>query len=121
MAELIKNGNRKPILHYRGYLYWYHSTKENKTYWKCRQYPECLTRIKTSEYAPNTDYLDVLSEKEHDHAPNPEEVDALKIRARLKRRAEEHPEAPPAQMLGCELREVSPAVLSQLPERSNLT
>ena len=44
--------------------------------------------------------------KDHKHAPNLEEVAAVKIVARSKRRAEEHPETLPAQILRTELRDV---------------
>lgn len=42
----------------------------------------------------------------HSHAPNIEEIKALKIENKIKRKAEDHPEAPPAQILRNELRDV---------------
>ncbi|XP_050522884.1 uncharacterized protein LOC126895259 [Daktulosphaira vitifoliae] len=52
----------------------------------------------------------------HSHAPNLEEVNALKVRGNLKRRAEAYPEAPLAQLLRTELQAVSSGVLRQLLE-----
>ena len=44
--------------------------------------------------------------EDHLHAPNIEEVNALKVVRSVKRRAEEHSEAPPAQILRTELSKV---------------
>lgn len=42
----------------------------------------------------------------HSHAPNAEEVSALKIVNKIKRTADEHPEAPTVQIIRTELRNV---------------
>lgn len=60
-----------------------------------------------------------IDKSPHPHAANIEAV--VKIKASLKRRAEEHPKAPPAQLIRTELQNVTGGVLSQLPERPNLT
>lgn len=63
------------------------------------------------------------SSKESDHvsdAPDLEEVNAAKLKGKLKRRVEAHPEASSAQILHHKLQEVVSGVLSHLPERSNL-
>lgn len=57
------------------------------------------------------------NESSHSHAPNREESTADKITTGIKRKAEEHPEQRPAQLLRNELQGVSPGVLSQMPEQ----
>lgn len=54
------------------------------------------------------------------HAANFEAVEAGKLKNRVKRRAEEHLEARPAQILRTSLQQVPSGILSQLPERTNL-
>ena len=53
------------------------------------------------------------------HAPDEDEIEAVIIVTSSK--TAEHPEAPPAQMIGAELQEVAKSTLSQILERRNLT
>ncbi|KAJ8948580.1 hypothetical protein NQ318_007584, partial [Aromia moschata] len=54
------------------------------------------------------------------HAPDHDEVEACRFTASLKRRATEHSEVPPAQILRNELPTTTSGVLSHLPKRTNL-
>jgi len=60
---------------------------------------------------------EVKVRKEGAHSPNQEKCQAEIVKAKLKQMADENPEAPPAQLLRCELPNVPEAVLSQLPDR----
>lgn len=55
----------------------------------------------------------------HDHAPNPEEVQALLLLTSMKKHASEHPEEPPSKIMR-RLQDAPKAVLAQLPERENI-
>ncbi|KAJ4438240.1 hypothetical protein ANN_14179 [Periplaneta americana] len=57
---------------------------------------------------------------EHTHPPNREEAEAEIVKQGLKRKAAEHPERRPAQVLHIDLGHVPSGVLALLPERSNL-
>lgn len=68
---------------------------------------ECDARIVTKGDSENLEILRGGSDDDHLHAPNIEEVKALKITTSIKRTAAAHPEAPPAQILRSELRNVN--------------
>lgn len=92
-VELIKS-RKGNFLHVDGFLYYYHSCPKNHVYWNCRKKDECLARIIT---APVIDTEDIviykgIDKSPHTHAPNREEVEAVRIVAGIKRVAEEHPE-----------------------------
>lgn len=55
----------------------------------------------------------------HSHAPNREEVAAEKVLSGVKRRATDHPEAPPAQIIRA-LNDLPPGVFAELPDRENV-
>eukprot|EP00102_Acyrthosiphon_pisum_P019707 XP_016656917.1 PREDICTED: uncharacterized protein LOC107882696 [Acyrthosiphon pisum] len=71
-----------------------------KTYWECQKLQSTLD--------------------DHDHVPNQEECEAEIIKYSLKRKAEDQPQLPPAQILRTEMAGLSDGVLSQLPNRDNL-
>ncbi len=56
-------------------------------------------------------------ESSHTHPPRQEQCKAEEVLTRVKRKAEEHPEQPPAQLLRNELADVPADVLSHLPEQ----
>ncbi|CAB0041612.1 unnamed protein product [Trichogramma brassicae] len=119
-AELIHKGGTT-YLHYDGFLYLRHSRKGLTSYWRCQRKPQCAAKI-TIIHNGNDIIVksggDVESH-EPNHAPNPEEVEALKLLSDLKREAREHPEAPPSRLMR-RLQDASPAVLAQLPDRMNV-
>lgn len=100
-----------------GHIYYRRDKYKTNTYWSCIRKGECRATAVTT-----TDQNNVLVKKEgkHDHAPNQEAVGAERIKARIKRKAVEHPEVTPAQLLRTELPGVSSGIISQLPERENL-
>jgi len=53
----------------------------------------------------------------HSHPPNREESATGKLTSQIKRKAEDHPEQPPTQLLRAELQGIPGGVLSQLPEQ----
>jgi len=59
-------------------------------------------------------------DSEHTHPPDVDENSATKLAASLKRKAEEHPEQPPSQLLRTELQGVPDEVLSHLPSQPAL-
>ena len=60
------------------------------------------------------------TESRHLHAPNQEEVGAVRLTQTLKRKAADNPGQPPSQILRAELPLVIEGILSQLPEREAL-
>ncbi|KAF7996064.1 hypothetical protein HCN44_009849 [Aphidius gifuensis] len=119
-SELILLGETKLISN--GFIY-LRSRKPTtaKTYWDCRKLrgKECSARAITI-FDPVQMKTIFLKEPEHDHPGNHEECYAEIKTYKLKRKAEEHPEQPPAQILRTELAGLSEGVLSQLPERESL-
>ncbi|XP_043473262.1 uncharacterized protein LOC122505604 [Leptopilina heterotoma] len=74
----------------------------------------------TASSEPGESVVILKDAKDHKHAPNREECEAEVVKARLKRRAEDHPEQPPAQILRSEFPQLSEGVISQLPDRENI-
>ncbi len=58
-----------------------------------------------------------LAESPHSHPPNTDENIADQLATSIKRKAEEHPKWPSAQLLWAELQIVPDEVLSQLPSQ----
>lgn len=105
MAELIKSKQSKGtfLLHLNGFLYYKNGGKiGEKVNWKCRS--ECGARLITVD-----DDLTIMKGKvkDHTHPPNPEEVEAERIIFNIKRKAAEHPEAPPSRIVRTALRGIS--------------
>ena len=82
-----------------------------RRYWNCRQKGVCFARAITSGYDDDLLVIKGPEQSEHNHAPNREEVESEKLRGRLKRAAENHPDQPPAQILRRELRGVPSGTL----------
>ena len=119
-AEIIVNGSTR-FLHVEGYLYYYHSDGTKSTYWNCRKKGECRARV-ISNHAYGAGDLVVLKKcklEDHTHAPNREEVNALKSTAGIKRAAVDHPEAPPVQIMR-RLDTIPTEILSEMPTRDNI-
>ncbi|KAG8232766.1 hypothetical protein J437_LFUL012905 [Ladona fulva] len=111
----IKSKRGGKVLISNGYAYHKHSEKVGKTYWICAKRPECGASAITCNNP-----LEVISMKEHTHAPDQEKIRAIKIVNNLKREAEEHPEMPPAQLVKNALPHVPDDVLPYLPQRASL-
>ena len=107
-----KNG-RKLLLN--GQMYYRRNTVKERQYWECVRKGECRGTAITTQSAHGA--ITVHKEGQHSHAPNQELVEAERVKQTLKRKAAEHPEATPAQILRTELPRVPSAVLSQLPDR----
>ena len=111
IVELVPSP-RGFYLHIDGFLYYKHSSSGNRQYWNCRRKEECNARAITDMHlnvqkGPN--------ESSHDsHAPNREEVEALKIQGRIKKIAKEKAGVPTARILRTELRDV-PSGISHIP------
>lgn len=106
MAELIKSRSKGYLLSFEGYLYYKNNGDIGKrAYWLCKNPPECDARVVTTVDSGN---LRVVkgSTDDHTHAPQPDAVAAEKLADTIKRKAEAHPEAPPAQILRSTLRNV---------------
>lgn len=106
MAELIKSRSKKNsfLLHLNGFLYYKNAGVIGSTaYWRCRRTPECNARLVTFGGEENVT-IKKGSIADHEHAPNPDEVEAEKIISGMKRKAQEHPEAPPSRIVRDALR-----------------
>lgn len=120
MAELIP-ARKSFMLSYQGHLYWKHSQSAGRVYWVCRKTPECSTRAVTKGPLEHGAIPEVMKVGVHEHGANYDEVQSEKIKVNLKEKASEHPELLPSQLLRTQMQNVPPAVLSQLPDRANLT
>ncbi len=90
---------------------------EKHAYWVCRKYYRNEFNAQASDPADGT-FITIfkgLTESLHSHVPNIDENIADQLATSIKRKAEEHPEQPPAQLLWTELQGVPDGVLSQLP------
>lgn len=106
-------------LHIDGFMYLRSGApKKGRVYWECRKLRsgECTARATTSVPTDRGEVI-VYRQSPHTHAPSREAVAAEEILQKVKRKATEHPEQPPAQLLRSELGGVPDAVLSQLPDQ----
>ena len=99
MAEIIVNGKKK-FLHYNGFLYTRHSSGANNTvYWRCRLRPDCNGKITTITENGTITVKAGGHADCHNHAPDPEKVEAQKVISGIKRAATENPAEPPARIM----------------------
>lgn len=125
MAEIITSGTGGTKLLLNGFVYYKTRKYKDRTYWECRrmkQNKECNARAITTQ-SNTTNRINVVKggdQSDHSHPPSVEEAEAERIKNQLKRKAEEHPEAGPAQILRTELQNVPSGVLAFLPDRENL-
>lgn len=103
MAEIVEN-----CLILNGYLY-YHSRDvgANRQHWVCRRerLKECNARAITNRPKPGEAVIILkgIEQSPHEHPPNHNECAAKKVKRSLKRKAIEHPEQPPTQLLRSKL------------------
>ena len=110
---------RYTFAHVTGLLYVKSSSYGNTKYWKCRDNSTCSAR-KITFSAGNSLLIKKGGKiEDHNHAPNREEVKALKIVSSLKISACDHPERPPSAILRI-TQNAEPAVQAYLPNRENL-
>lgn len=109
-VELIPS-RKHHELNIDGYLYYFRLEQKGRTYWACERGKECSGRAITSMSGSEIIVHKGPEKSEHNHAPNCELADALKIQNNLKRHAREHPEAPPAQILRTQLQNVPSGTL----------
>lgn len=107
-----------------GFIYIKSRKRNGRTYWDCQKLRAgvCNARAVTTTAAVGN-ALNVESgpsTSKHDHPPNQEQTKAEMFVQELKRKAEEHPEQPPRQLIRNELLGVPSGVLSQLPLREAL-
>ena len=121
MASILKSSKDKPMLRLDDFLYFLHSENKSKTrtYWRCTERDKCNARCTTA----SDDITQVFAngKEKHTHPPNKPELEAREAVQRIKRRAETHPNEPPAAIIAGEIRhEHGEEVLYNLPERQNL-
>ena len=108
-------------------MYLRSKTNKDRVYWDCRllRNKQCTVRAVTSvPRSVNDDGVVLIKgpdKSPHTHPPSREETKAEELTQTLKRKAEEHPEQAPSQIMRTELAGVSDGVLSQLPEREALS
>lgn len=98
-GELIP-ARRGNFLHIDGFLYYKHSQNDEAIYWNCRRKGECRARAVTNH---QLNIRKGPANSPHEHAPNPDEVEALKIQSRIKTAALEDPATAPSRILRREL------------------
>ena len=91
----------------------------SRAYWMCRDREGCDARAITKHVGDPIVVYQGPEESEHQYGPIPDEVEAVKKMANLKRKAVENPEALPAQFMQTEFDNTDPRVLAKLPNRQN--
>lgn len=82
--EIIKKG-RNVYGHLGGFLYVGSDSKGSVKYWKCKNNSTCSARLTTVNTGRNLLVRKGGSATSHiGHAPNPEEVEALRVMASIK-------------------------------------
>ena len=111
-----ERGQRKLLRN--GYMYVHRrNLSEGSSMWECiywRKGYHCNTKVKLS---PLDEFLDETHE--HTHAPSQTECQVTKVKAGIKRRAEETEETT-QQIQGTELRNISDGVAANLPSLETL-
>lgn len=92
-------------------VYYHAKTHREKRHWECRNLrlsKDCTARAVTNNPRPREELVLIKgpTQSPHSHAPNFNEGEAEKILGKLKRKAEDHPEQPPTQLLWTELANV---------------
>jgi len=116
MAEIKILGETKLVN--GGFIYVRSKLPVNgKTYWECQKVrrKECKARIITTfNISENKhDFVREPTLDDHDHIPNQEQCQSKNFKYYLKRKAEDQPQLPPAQILRTEMAVLSDGVLSQ--------
>lgn len=109
MAELIESRSKK-LLNIQGFLYYKHSGEMGKQiYWECKNKESCKATAITSGGSENIEILKGPFGPKVSvqvHAPNLEEVEALKHINNLKKKVTDQSDASPAILVRNELRNV---------------
>ncbi len=103
-----------------GFIYLHCRQCGIRTYWDCQKVRdgECTARAITAAAAAEEGIVVIRGpvESSHTQPPGLEQHKAEEVLTRVKRKAKEHPEQLPAQLLRNELADVPADVLSHLPE-----
>ncbi|CAD7001080.1 unnamed protein product [Ceratitis capitata] len=86
--------------------------EEEQNNWKGKIYWDCIRLVGAP--GENIIILKGGDASVHKHPPNRDECEAEVVKANLKRKAEDNPEQPPAQILRLELLQVSPNIFTQV-------
>jgi len=97
-----------------GNVYYRRLSRGAKDYWYCSQTERCKATCNTTS-CRNTIIVNKFGP--HNHLPDREAAEAEVVRATIKQKATQHPEATPAQILRAELPKVRSGVLAHLPDR----
>ena len=90
-----------------------------KTYWKCRKKNQCTARLITTSTGRSVAIRSSGEPEKHCHAPNPEEVEALRLVSRATAAAAEHADRLFSAVMRV-VQEAGPSVQAHLPNRENL-
>ena len=86
-----------------GYIYLQSRVTKGRVYWDCKKLRggECTARAVTSDPTAGepVEVYKGVPELDHSHPPNQEESAAERLTTTLKRKAANHPEQSPAQLL----------------------
>ena len=120
--ELVRNKNSF-LLCIDGFLYYKHSQPKGNFKWKCKNKPACYASVTTNPVADINDEVFIIrggpDVSLHKCISNVEVVETIKVTESLKRKAVDHPEAAPIQILR-DLNVVPSEVLAELSSRFNL-
>jgi len=97
-----------------GHVYYRWLSRGAKDYWYCPQTERCQATCHTT-LSGNT--IIVKKVGPHNHPPDREAAKAEIVKATIKQKATQHPEATPAWILRAELPKVGSSVLAHLPDR----
>lgn len=118
---IITSHKNKQLLIHANHCYHYHSKSKNqrKIYWRCAKRDICNARCITN--ANWEEGIRVEKAGRHEHEATRGEIIARQTVARIKRRAEEHPNEPPTSIIREEVRNIhNEEVQVLLPERQTL-
>ena len=104
VVEIIR-ARKSVFLHIDVYLYYKHSGSSRR-YWNCRNKGKCPARAITTGDGDMLISCKGPNESPHSHAPNCDAVAAENALTRMKRKAEDHPETPPVQIMRAELQQM---------------
>lgn len=83
ILEIIQKGSIT-YGHLDGFIYKGSFSKGDVKYWKCRDAPQCGARLTTVNTGRNLLIRKGGSAKSHNHGPNPEAVESLRIMSNVK-------------------------------------
>lgn len=121
MARIVLSSRGGQILEAGGFRYTRRSSnrQQTKSYWRCIERDGCTGTVTTNYNVNNGIYITIG--KRHTHEPDNVEMEVQSVVRSMKRRAAEHPNAPPSSIFRDEISAVrSEEVLARLPQKNDV-